>query len=66
MKHCKVFVSAKALSITTLNITALSITTLSITTLGLKGLYMTLSINDTHHNMLNIIMLSVTFYLLLS
>jgi hypothetical protein len=54
----------------TLNITALSIMTFSIMTLTVKGLHMTLSINDTQHKrhsvmMLSAIMLSVTFYLLL-
>ncbi len=55
--------------------TTFSITTHSITTLSIKGLYMTLSINDSQHNwtltitmlciMLSFIMLNVSFNLLL-
>jgi hypothetical protein len=43
-------------------------TTISITTLNIKGLYVTISISDTQHNniviMLGVVMLSVAFYLL--
>jgi hypothetical protein len=61
---------ATTFSITTLSITTFSITTFSLTTLSRKGLFVTLSVNDTRHNtlhgiMLSVIMLSVTIYVLL-
>jgi hypothetical protein len=40
---------AKTFSITTLSIMTFSITTFSITTLSIKGLFVTLSKNDTQH-----------------
>jgi hypothetical protein len=51
----------------TFSITTLSIMTFSITTLSLKGLFVTLSINDTRHynTVWSAIMLSVKFCLLL-
>jgi hypothetical protein len=56
-------------SITTLNMMTLSITIPSIRTLSLKGLFTTHGINDTQHSntdiMLNVVMMSVAFYLIL-
>ena len=66
--------SITTLSITTQSITTLSIMTLSmmrlnITTLSLKGLFTTHDISDTQHSntaiMLNVVMMSVAFYLFL-
>ncbi len=49
--------------------TTFIMTTLSIMTLGIKGLFVTLSINDIQHNksviMLSVFMLSVAIFLLL-
>jgi len=42
--------SITTFSITTFSITTFSITTFSITKLSIKGLHVTLSISDTHHN----------------
>jgi len=72
------FLGATTLSIMTLSIMTfirmtfsrmtLSIMTLSIMTIAIKGLFVTLGINDTQHNktviMRSAIMLSVTLYLL--
>jgi len=41
--------SIKTFSIMTLSIMTLSITTFSLMTFSMKGLYVTLSVNDTQH-----------------
>jgi hypothetical protein len=61
------------LGTTTLSITTISIMTVSIMTLSTKGVFVTLSINDTQHKrqsaksssviMLNVVILSVTFFI---
>jgi hypothetical protein len=63
--------SITTFSITTFSITTFSITTFSIMTFSIRGLYVTLGISDSQHKRHSglqcfAIMLSVTFYLLLS
>ncbi len=62
------FQGATIFNIMTLSIMTLSIMTLSIMTRSTKGLFATLSINDTQHysasvTMLNVVMLTVAFFI---